>query len=81
MSLRKPWRVGWSDDGKKYHFRAPSGYSTTLSGRNVGATALKLLPAWLDVARAKPADGDGDPTFIAAIEEAIASLKLTEKAS
>lgn len=73
---KRPWRVGWSPDNRRFYFRAPSGYSMALSGsrKNVVEATLQVLPKMLDVAK-KAVGQDNNPEFIAAIEAAIAELQ------
>ena len=74
---KRPWRVGWSPDNRRFYFRAPSGYSMTLSGsrKTVVEATLQVLPKMLDVAK-KAVGQDNNPEFIAAIEAALVELRL-----
>ena len=74
---RPPFRVGWSNDRRRFYFHTPGGYRMTFSGRKAGIAdhARELLPKMLAVAE-KATDEDGNPGFIAAIKAAILDLSL-----
>ncbi len=73
MTKTVAWRVGWSDDKRRFYFRSPTGYRETLTGPREGIKnhLRKVLPAYLEIARSKHSDL---PEFVKAIETELGAL-------